>query len=61
MECEESRGWAETAIVGGLGEVHDGGLGSGGDLIRQGLAARVGRVVHHPEHGELDDLVDGFG
>lgn len=31
-----------------LGNVQDDGRGSGGDLIGQGLAARVGRVVHQP-------------
>jgi hypothetical protein len=36
---------------------HDG-LGPGGDLIDQGVAARVGRMARSPDHGELDDLVD---
>ncbi|WP_331759479.1 hypothetical protein [Streptomyces sp. NBC_01579] len=36
---------------------HDG-LGSDGDLIDQGVAARAGRIARSPDHGELDDLVD---
>lgn len=47
--------------LSGLGEVQHDSLGPGGDFVRQVATARVGGVVLHPDHGELDDLVDVAG
>ncbi|MEU4878723.1 hypothetical protein, partial [Streptomyces sp. NPDC021608] len=44
-----------------MSEVQHDGLGPGGKFVRQVTAARVGGVVLHPDHGELDDLVDVAG
>lgn len=44
-----------------LGEVQHDCLGPGGDFVRQVTAAWVGGVVLHPDHAELDDLVDVAG